>query len=137
MLHRRNRNMIQNSIKPCPSAPPPHLACLLLPTSQVWELALADGRGSDVYEIVGVATRGGEDGRRKGSGGGSGAPHRAAFEVERRLRAELLAKEASPATEAQALVVRNFYSRRVWHCSFFGIVFCVYFVPCIIFCEIY
>lgn len=108
------------------SPSPPHV--------QVWELALANGRGSDVYEIVGVAAKdGGSGGRSKDSGSGSSAPHRAAFEVERRLRAELLAKEASPTTEAQAVVVRNFYSRRVWHCSF---VLCFWYCSvCLVFCS--
>lgn len=77
-----------------------------------------------MYEIVGVAAKDGEEGKSSGSS----APHRAAFEVERRLRAELLAKEASPTTEAQTLVVRNFYSRRVLQCCF---------VLCFWYCSMY
>ncbi|CAM9342800.1 unnamed protein product [Scytosiphon promiscuus] len=75
----------------------------------VWELALADGRASEVYEIIGDIDGGAGGG---GAGVSSGAAHSAAFEVERRLRRELRDREAaSPATESQAIAVRNFYSR--------------------------
>lgn len=76
----------------------------------LWELALAKGRASEVYEIIGDSS---------GGGGGeriSGAAHAAAYEVGRRLQRELGGEgrepgEVSPATESQAIAVRNFYSR--------------------------
>lgn len=72
----------------------------------VWELALADGRASDVYEIVGEGGAGAGGG---GDGGGAAA-HAAPYEVGRRLQRELEG-EASPPAESQAIAVRNFYSR--------------------------
>eukprot|EP00752_Nemacystus_decipiens_P014373 g12785.t1 len=76
----------------------------------LWELALAKGRASEVYEIIG------DTGGVGGGGGVSGAAHAAAHEVGKRLQRELggegrAAGEVSPATEAQAVAVRNFYSR--------------------------
>eukprot|EP00903_Cladosiphon_okamuranus_P019171 g17633.t1 len=76
----------------------------------LWELALAKGRASEVYEIIGDSS---------GEGGGgriSGAAHAAAYEVTRRLQRELSGEgkepgAVSPATESQAIAVRNFYSR--------------------------
>ncbi|CAN0100930.1 unnamed protein product, partial [Ectocarpus fasciculatus] len=70
----------------------------------VWDLGLADGRASEVYEIV--------DGG-SGSGGGvvNAAAHDAALEVQRRLERERAVDGVSPAAESQAIVVRNFYSR--------------------------
>lgn len=78
----------------------------------LWELALAKGRASEVYEIIGDTGKGGA----VGGGGVSGAAHSAAYEVGRRLQRELggegrEAGEVSPATESQAMAVRNFYSR--------------------------
>ncbi|CAN0543936.1 unnamed protein product, partial [Ectocarpus sp. 12 AP-2014] len=61
----------------------------------VWDLELADGRASEVYEIIDGSGRGGS-----GSGG-----------VQRRLERERAAEGASPAADSQAIVVRNFYSR--------------------------
>lgn len=74
---------------------------------KVWNIALADGRASDLYEIIDSRHNGSDDHRRGDSSGGMAA-HRA---VERRLRKELNVKEASPPAESQAVVVRNFYSR--------------------------
>lgn len=81
----------------------------------LWELALAKGRASEVYEIIGDSSGGAAGG---GGGGISGAAHAAAHEVTRRLQRELSgegrgAGEVSPATESQAIAVRNFYSRWV------------------------
>lgn len=78
----------------------------------LWELALAKGRASEVYEIIGDSNSSGGG----GGGGISGAAHAAAHEVGRRLQRELGgegrgAGEVSPATESQAIAVRNFYSR--------------------------
>ncbi|CAM9269568.1 unnamed protein product [Ectocarpus sp. 6 AP-2014] len=73
----------------------------------VWDLELADGRASEVYEII-------DGGGRDGSGSGgvvNSAAHAAALEVQRRLERERAAEGASPAAESQAIVVRNFYSR--------------------------
>ncbi|CAN0025385.1 unnamed protein product, partial [Ectocarpus sp. 8 AP-2014] len=73
----------------------------------VWDLELADGRASEVYEIIDGGGRGGS-----GSGGVvNSAAHAAALEVQRRLERERAAEGASPAAESQAIVVRNFYSR--------------------------
>lgn len=82
----------------------------------LWELALAKGRASDVYEIIGDSDAGG--------GGISGAAHSAAYEVARRLQRELggegrAAGQVTPAAESQAIAVRNFYSRYVCVCVFF------------------
>ena len=74
---------------------------------KVWELALAAGRASDVYEIVGSADEGGSSGT-----GGTGAAHRAAFEINQRLKK--VSSEGlggSFAVESQAVAVRNFYIR--------------------------
>lgn len=78
----------------------------------LWELALAKGRASDVYEIIGNS----DSGAGSGGGGTSGVAHAAAYEVERRMQRELSGEgrgpgEVSPSTESQAIAVRNFYSR--------------------------
>ena len=80
----------------------------------LWELALAKGRASEVYEIIGDSGGGAAGGG--GGGGVSGAAHAAAHEVGRRLQRELGgegrgAGEVSPVAESQAIAVRNFYSR--------------------------
>ena len=76
---------------------------------QVWELALADGRASDVYEIIARADEGG------GGSGSSTTTMHAAHDIERRLRVMKSEKEAGgappAATESQLIVMRNFYSR--------------------------
>lgn len=86
----------------------------------LWELALAKGRASDVYEIIGDSSSSGGGGAGGGGGGGgrgiSGVAHAAAYEVGRRLQRELDGEgrgpgEVSPATESQAIALRNFYSR--------------------------
>ncbi|CAM9945547.1 unnamed protein product, partial [Laminaria digitata] len=81
----------------------------------VWELALADGRASDVYEIIARADEGGGSGGGGGSGSSSTTTVHAARDLERRLRVMKGEKEAGApppaAAESQLIVMRNFYSR--------------------------